>query len=174
MKRIKTHSMIPVITKPADARKTLNDSALAMFLEDVAAADLYNRIVTSKFGTKFVTDMRRSIELVWNVKKGLSEKSISRQPFPEYNIKNKLPWKTEMTFMGVFVVSIFGKSFLVLSGCWFQKLPKEAGRQHQKHDRITEICEGQARIDQSDCLKYKGNGTGTEVAANQHDGIGCV
>lgn len=64
MKEMKEHSQIPVITKPADARKVLTENALSMFLEDVAAADLYNRIVTYKFGTPFVTDMRRSIELV--------------------------------------------------------------------------------------------------------------
>ncbi len=64
MKKIKEHSEIPIITKPADARKMLAADALALFLEDVAAADLYNRIVTSKFSTPFVTDMRRSIELV--------------------------------------------------------------------------------------------------------------
>ena len=64
MKEIKEHSGIPVITKPAEARKVLDEAALAMFLEDVAAADLYNRVVASKFGTPFVTDMKRTIELV--------------------------------------------------------------------------------------------------------------
>lgn len=64
MKEIKEHSTIPIITKPAEARKLLSEDALAIFLEDVSAADLYNRIVASKYGTKFVTDMRRSIELV--------------------------------------------------------------------------------------------------------------
>ena len=64
MKELKEHTQIPIITKPSDARKLLDEDALTMFLEDVAAADLYNRIVTSKFGTTFVTDMRKSIELV--------------------------------------------------------------------------------------------------------------
>jgi len=64
MKEIKEHAQIPVITKPAEARKVLNKDALAMFMEDVAAADLYNRIVASKFGTEFKTDMKRSIELL--------------------------------------------------------------------------------------------------------------
>ena len=64
MKVIKAHSEIPVITKPAESRKLLDDNALAMFLEDVAAADLYNRIVSSKFGTPFITDMKHSIELI--------------------------------------------------------------------------------------------------------------
>ena len=64
MKKIKTHSIIPVITKPADARKMLNEAAFSMFSEDISAADLYNRIAAYKFGTKFITDMRRSIELI--------------------------------------------------------------------------------------------------------------
>jgi len=64
MKELKEHSEIPVITKPADARKVLKEDALALFLEDVSSADLYNRIAASKFGTTFVTDMKRSIELV--------------------------------------------------------------------------------------------------------------
>ena len=64
MKEIKAHSLIPVITKPAEARKVLDNAALTMFLEDISAADLYNRVVASKFKTPFVTDMRRSIELV--------------------------------------------------------------------------------------------------------------
>ena len=64
MKEIKEHSQIPVITKPAEARNILTEDALAMFLEDAAAADLYNRIISSKFGTPFVTDMRKTIELI--------------------------------------------------------------------------------------------------------------
>ena len=64
MKELKEHTRIPIITKPSDARKCLDADALTMFLEDVAAADLYNRIVSSKFGTPFLTDMRHSIELV--------------------------------------------------------------------------------------------------------------
>ena len=64
MKELKEHATIPVITKPADARKTLDETALSIFLEDVSAADLYNRIVSSKFDTKFITDIRKSIELV--------------------------------------------------------------------------------------------------------------
>lgn len=64
MKEIKEHSLIPIITKPADAKKVLEENALALFQEDVAAADLYNRVVAAKYDTKFVTDMRRSIELV--------------------------------------------------------------------------------------------------------------
>lgn len=64
MKEIKEHSQIPVITKPAEARKVLDEDALAMFMEDIAAADLYNRIISSKFGTEFVTDIKRSIELI--------------------------------------------------------------------------------------------------------------
>ena len=64
MKELKKHSEIPLITKPADAKKTLTEVALAMFLEDVSAADLYNRVAASKFGTPFVTDIKHTIELI--------------------------------------------------------------------------------------------------------------
>ena len=64
MKELKKHSEIPIITKPADAGKLLDEASLSMFSEDVSAADLYNRIVSSKFDTKFVTDIRKSIEPV--------------------------------------------------------------------------------------------------------------
>jgi len=64
MKEIKEHTQIPVITKPAEARKVLDTTSLSMFLEDISAADLYNRIVSSKFETPFITDMKHSIELI--------------------------------------------------------------------------------------------------------------
>ena len=64
MREIKEHSGIPVITKPAEARKVLDASSLTMFLEDADAADLYNRVVSFKFETPFVTDMKHSIELI--------------------------------------------------------------------------------------------------------------
>lgn len=64
MKELKEHTGIPIITKPAEARKVLPDNALSLFMEDVSAADIYNRVAASKFGTEFVTDMRHSIELV--------------------------------------------------------------------------------------------------------------
>ncbi len=64
MKELKEHTQIPIITKPADARKLLSPAELTMFLEDVAAADLYNRIISVKFGTPFVTDMKHRIELL--------------------------------------------------------------------------------------------------------------
>lgn len=64
MKEIKKHSAIPIITKPSAARRILSEKALTLFLEDVAAADLYSRITASKFGSAFISDMRKGIELV--------------------------------------------------------------------------------------------------------------
>lgn len=64
MKTLKKHTQIPIITKPSDARSSLDEPSLAMFLEDVAAADLYNRVAASKFGTEFKTDIKHSIELL--------------------------------------------------------------------------------------------------------------
>lgn len=63
MKQLKEHSRIPIITKPADAKKQLDSVALAMFLKDVSSADLYHRVASSKFNTPFVTDMRKHIVL---------------------------------------------------------------------------------------------------------------
>ncbi len=66
MKELKERSTIPIITKPATARKVLTGRALELFLEDVYAADLYQRVVCSKsgFGLKFVSDIKKTVELV--------------------------------------------------------------------------------------------------------------
>ena len=64
IKEIKAHSQIPVITKPAEAKKVLSGEALALFQEDVSAADLYFRMLSFKYGTKFLHDVQRTIELI--------------------------------------------------------------------------------------------------------------
>lgn len=64
MKELKKQTGIPLITKPADAKKHLCGDALLLFSEDVAAADMYGRIVSAKYGSSFTTDMRKSILLV--------------------------------------------------------------------------------------------------------------
>lgn len=65
MKELKEHSTIPIITKPATARKMLTGQALKLFLEDVSAADLYQRVVCAKSGTTlpFVSDIKKKIEV---------------------------------------------------------------------------------------------------------------
>lgn len=65
MKELKEHSTIPIITKPATARKILTGQALKLFLEDVSAADLYQRVVCAKSGTTlpFVSDIKKKIEV---------------------------------------------------------------------------------------------------------------
>lgn len=66
MKKLKEHSTIPIITKPATARKMLTGQALELFLEDVSSADLYQRVFCSKSNSElnFVSDIKKPIELV--------------------------------------------------------------------------------------------------------------
>ncbi len=64
MKEIKRNSLIPIITKAADASKLLNKEANKLFLEDVFASDLYSKIVSSKYHSSYIQDIRHSIELI--------------------------------------------------------------------------------------------------------------
>ena len=64
MKELKSNSLIPIITKPADALKRLDKDATKLFLEDVFAADLYSRVVANKYHSPYVHDIRHSIELL--------------------------------------------------------------------------------------------------------------
>lgn len=64
IKELKAHSQIPIITKPSEAKKVLSGEALALFQEDVTAADLYFRMLSFKYQTKFLHDVQRTIELV--------------------------------------------------------------------------------------------------------------
>lgn len=66
MKELKEHSTIPIITKPATARKVLTGQALKLFLEDVSAADLYERVVCTKsdMTLPFISDIKKKIEVL--------------------------------------------------------------------------------------------------------------
>lgn len=64
MKEIKSHSLIPIITKPADASKLLDNKSYQLFLEDVSSADLYSKVVANKFHSLYKQDIRHSIELI--------------------------------------------------------------------------------------------------------------
>ncbi len=64
IKEFKAHARIPIITKPAEAKKILSGEALALFQEDVSAADLYFRMLSFKYQTRFLHDVQRTIELV--------------------------------------------------------------------------------------------------------------
>lgn len=48
---IADNETIPVITKVADAKLKLSQTALAMFKEDITSAHLYNQVVFHKYGT---------------------------------------------------------------------------------------------------------------------------
>lgn len=62
LKALIKKSSIPIITKAADAFDCLSDQALELFKYDLTSADLYSRILTQKFKTPFVNDIRHSIE----------------------------------------------------------------------------------------------------------------
>lgn len=64
MKEIKSKTRIPVITKPADAKKILSEDAMTLFALDSSSANLYHKVITDKFHSGFVQDMKHSIELI--------------------------------------------------------------------------------------------------------------
>ncbi len=64
MKRIKENSRIPVITKAADGFKFLKQEDNKLFLEDVFASDLYSKVVSAKYHSPYIQDIRHSIELI--------------------------------------------------------------------------------------------------------------
>ncbi len=53
----------PIITKVADAKNHLDSAGLFMLQQDIQAANVYNRIVYSKFGTSIANDYQHGIVL---------------------------------------------------------------------------------------------------------------
>ena len=64
MKEIKEHTRIPVITKAADAKKTLSKDDLTLFHLDITSADLYSKVAADKFRSDFLQDMKHSTEIM--------------------------------------------------------------------------------------------------------------
>lgn len=64
MKQIKASSLIPIITKAADASKLLNAEANKLFLEDMFVSDLYSKVVSNKYHSTYIQDIRHPIELI--------------------------------------------------------------------------------------------------------------
>lgn len=52
---------IPIITKPADARKNISNQAYHSFEKDITASRLYNDICTDKFNINIIDEYKRSI-----------------------------------------------------------------------------------------------------------------
>lgn len=61
---IKAHSAIPLITKMADAKKILSESAYAALAQDIFSADLYRKVQELKFHTVFTNEFTHPLILV--------------------------------------------------------------------------------------------------------------
>ncbi|MFR2649466.1 MAG: nucleotidyltransferase, partial [Blautia coccoides] len=59
LREIKANTRIPLITKAADHRKLLSDSAQRKFEQDLFASNLYETVRTQKNGTVFVNDIQK-------------------------------------------------------------------------------------------------------------------
>ncbi len=58
---IKANADIPLISKLADARKYLNDTAMKQLKKDIQAAHIYNTFIQYTYGTKLPVEMQRQI-----------------------------------------------------------------------------------------------------------------
>ncbi len=63
-KAVKEASSLPLISKMADAKKTLSDEELALLSEDVFAANLYETVVRKKFKKEFVSEYQKQIQVL--------------------------------------------------------------------------------------------------------------
>lgn len=61
---LKAHSSIPLVSKPADAKKLLSDSAYRLFQEDIRISHIYNSIAAAKSGTAMQNEYRSRIVTV--------------------------------------------------------------------------------------------------------------
>lgn len=64
MKAIKADASVPVITKPADAKKKLTPEEYAVFELDLAASDLYHKVASQKFSSPYTPDIKMGIRLL--------------------------------------------------------------------------------------------------------------
>lgn len=64
IKELSLNSSIPIITKVADSKSTLNGLGLNMFMDDLKAADIYNNIVYNKFHTIIKDDYTHPLEII--------------------------------------------------------------------------------------------------------------
>lgn len=64
MKELKSNTLIPMITKAADAKNMLSADSMRLFSLDTSAADLYQKTASVKFHSAFTPDIIRKIELL--------------------------------------------------------------------------------------------------------------
>jgi len=63
LKEIKEYAAIPLITKLADARKLTSATQVLLNL-DIFASDLYESIITEKFGTPFTNEYQKQLQII--------------------------------------------------------------------------------------------------------------
>lgn len=61
LRKLKTHTAIPLLSKLADARYQLPLTGVAMLEKDVQAAHIYDSIVTAKYRTPFINEYTRQL-----------------------------------------------------------------------------------------------------------------
>ena len=64
LSEIKAHSSIPMITKMADARNQISGPASDLLAADVKAANIYESIVTDKYGLKRPNEFTRGVVII--------------------------------------------------------------------------------------------------------------
>ena len=60
LSKMKKHSAIPLISKPADASSLLDQNAFALFQQDVSCACIYESLLLDKFGLPVVNEWKQS------------------------------------------------------------------------------------------------------------------
>ncbi len=63
LKEIKEHATIPLITKLADARDLTSATKVLLNL-DIFASDLYESMITEKFGTPFTNEYQKQLQII--------------------------------------------------------------------------------------------------------------
>ena len=64
MSALKLHSEIPVISKLADAKKSLSPFAMQMLEEDIRASQIYDSIISEKFNAKPIHEYSKEIVVI--------------------------------------------------------------------------------------------------------------
>jgi len=64
LKELKYHSLVPIISKLADAASLLDTDALSLLDKDIFAADLYEQICANKSGNTSISDYSQNIILI--------------------------------------------------------------------------------------------------------------
>lgn len=62
-KKIKENCILPLISKLADAKDSLSEEALSLLKEDIFASNLYDTVVSHKFGGEFVSDYQKQVQV---------------------------------------------------------------------------------------------------------------